>query len=121
MEKTATKAGSTADEAAQNKIYSYAKFASTHIAYPFAVETADIGPPRDMTWSYSWRTRSADALEDTGETTVCRLLRRPFLSKRKSSFLPKQQDHWMIHHIEAIYIFSFRILAFGFIAEEPWY
>ena len=37
---TATKPGAAAHKTAQNKIDKYSKLASTHIFYPFAIETA---------------------------------------------------------------------------------
>jgi len=37
---TATEPGAAAQKTAQNKIDKYAKLASTHIFYPFAIETA---------------------------------------------------------------------------------
>ena len=37
---TATKPGAAAQKTAQNKIDKYSKLASTHIFYPFAIETA---------------------------------------------------------------------------------
>ena len=40
MGDTATKPGAAAHKAAQNKVAKYDKLASTHIFYPFAIETA---------------------------------------------------------------------------------
>ena len=42
---TAAKQGGAGNKTAQNKIDKYAKLASTHIFYPFAVETADTMAP----------------------------------------------------------------------------
>ena len=44
IHKTAVKRAAAADEAAQNKIDTYAMLASTHIFYPFAIETAGTWP-----------------------------------------------------------------------------
>ena len=41
---TATKPGAAANNTAQNKIDNYAKLASTHIFYPFAMKRADMWP-----------------------------------------------------------------------------
>ena len=53
---TATKPGAAAQKTAQNKIDKYSKLASTHIFYPFAIETAG-------TWHEM-------AIELTQETTI---------------------------------------------------
>jgi len=42
IDNTATKPGAAAQKTAQNKIDNYSKFASTHIFYPFAIETVGI-------------------------------------------------------------------------------
>jgi len=71
IDSTATKPGATAHKTAQNKIDKYSKLASTHIFYPFAIETA--GTWREMaielTQEIGRRTCITNITEDTRETT----------------------------------------------------
>ena len=62
---TATKPGAAAHKTAQNKIDKYSKLASTHIFYPFAIETA--GMAIELTQEIGRRITTIT--EDTRETT----------------------------------------------------
>jgi len=82
---TATKPGAAALKTAQNKIEKYAKLASSHIFYPFAVETAG-------TWHYvaieltqEIGRRITKITEDTRETAFL-FQRLSILSKGMVSF-----------------------------------
>ena len=59
---TATKPGAAAQKTTQNKIDKYSKLASTHIFYPFAIETAG-------TWHEMAIELTQELTEDTPETT----------------------------------------------------
>ena len=67
---TATKPGAAAQMTAQNKIDKYSKLASTHIFYPFAIETA--GTWQEMAIELTkWIGRRITTItEDTREITV---------------------------------------------------
>jgi len=66
---TAAKPGGAANKTAQNKIDKYAKFASTHIFYPFAVETAGTWHHTATELTQEIGRRITAITEDTRETT----------------------------------------------------
>ena len=63
---TATKPGAAAQKTAQNKINKYSKLASTHIFYPFAIET--VGTWHEMAIELTQEIGTT-ITEDTRETT----------------------------------------------------
>ena len=65
---TAAKPGGAANKTAQNKIDKYAKFASTHIFYPFAVETAGTWHQVAIELTQEIGRRITAIMEDTRET-----------------------------------------------------
>ena len=66
---TATKPGAAAHKTAQNKIDKYSKLASTHIFYPFAIETAGTWHEMAIELTQEIRRRIITITEDTRETT----------------------------------------------------
>ena len=59
IEKTTVKPGAAGDKAAQNKIDKNARLASTHIFYPFSIETA------------KWKPRSKNCLTSRRPSMFC--------------------------------------------------
>jgi len=66
---TAAKPGGAANKTRQNKIDKYAKLASTHIFYPFAVETAGTWHHMAIKLIQEIGRRITAITEDTRETT----------------------------------------------------
>ena len=66
---TATKPGAAAQKTAQNKIDKYSKLASTHILYPFAIETAGTWHEMTIELTQEIGRRITTITEDTRETT----------------------------------------------------
>ena len=66
---TATKPGAAAQKTAQNKIDKYSKLASTHIFYPFAIETAGTWHEMAIELTQEIGRRITTIMEDTRETT----------------------------------------------------
>ena len=66
---TVTKPGAAAHKTAQNKIDKYSKWASTHIFYQFAIETAGIWHEMDIELTKEIGRRITTITEDTRETT----------------------------------------------------
>ena len=66
---TAAKPGGAAKKTAQNKIDKYAKLVSTHIFYPFAVETAGTWHQVAIELTQEIGRRITAIMEDTRETT----------------------------------------------------
>jgi len=66
---TATKPGAAAQKTAQNKIDKYSKLASTHIFYPFAIETAGTWHEMAIALTQEIGRRITTITEDTRETT----------------------------------------------------
>jgi len=66
---TATKPGAAAQKTAQNKIDKYSKLASTHIFYPFAIETAGTWHEMAIELTQEIGRRITIITEDTRETT----------------------------------------------------
>jgi len=66
---TATKPGAAAHKTAQNKIDKYSKLASTHIFYPFAVETAGTWHVMAIELTQEIGRHITTITEDTRETT----------------------------------------------------
>ena len=66
---TAAKPGGAANKTAQNKTVNYAKLASTHIFYPFAVETAGTWHHMAIELTQKIGRRITAITEDTRETT----------------------------------------------------
>jgi len=66
---TAAKRGGAASKTAENKIDKYAKLASTHIFYPFAVETAGTWHHIAIELTQEIGRRITAITEDTRETT----------------------------------------------------
>jgi len=66
---TATKLGAAAQKTAQNKIDKYCKLASTHIFYPFAIETAGTWHEMAIELRQEIGRRITTITEDTRETT----------------------------------------------------
>ena len=66
---TATKPGAAAQKTAQNKIDKYSKLASTHIFYPFAIETAGTWHEMAIELTQEIGRRITTIIEDTRETT----------------------------------------------------
>ena len=80
---TATKPGAAAQKTAQNKIDKYSKLASTHIFYPFAIETA--GRP-------TWHEMAIELTQEIGRriTTITEDIRETtFLVQRLSMALQR--------------------------------
>ena len=83
---TATKPGAAAQKTAQNKIDKYSKLATTHIFYPFAIETAG-----------TWHEMAIELTQETGRhiTTITEDTGRqhsfsntfPWLCKEEMRFL----------------------------------
>jgi len=67
---TATKPGAAALKTAQNEIDKYAKLASTHIFYPFAVETAGTWHDMAIELTQEIEKRITTITEDTRETKL---------------------------------------------------
>ena len=65
---TATKPGSAAQKTAQNKIDKYSKLASTHIFYPFAIETGGTWHEMAIELTQEIGRRITTITEDTRET-----------------------------------------------------
>ena len=66
---TATEPGAAAQKTAQNKIDKYSKLASTHIFYPFAIETAGTWHEMAIELTQEIGRRITTVTEDTQETT----------------------------------------------------
>jgi len=66
---TATKPGAAAQKTAQNKIDEYSKLASTHIFYPFVIETAGTWHEMAIELAQEIGSRITTITEDTRETT----------------------------------------------------
>jgi len=66
---TATKAGAAAQKTAQNKIDKYSKLASTHIFYPFAIETAGTWHEMAFELTHEIGRRITSITEDNQDTT----------------------------------------------------
>jgi len=66
---TATKPGAAAHKTAQNKIDKYSELASTHIFYPFAIETAGTWHEMAIELTLGTGRRITTITEDTWETT----------------------------------------------------
>ena len=66
---TATKTGAAAQKTAQNKTDKYSKLASTHIFYPFAIETAGTWHEVAIELTQEIGRRITTITEDTQETT----------------------------------------------------
>ena len=66
---TATKPGAAAQKTAQNKRDKYSKLASTHIFYPFAIETAGTWHEMAIELAQEIGWRITTITEDTRETT----------------------------------------------------
>ena len=66
---TATKPGTAAKKTAQNKIDKYYKLDSTHIFYPFAIETAGTWHEMAIQLTQEIGRRITTITEDTRETT----------------------------------------------------
>jgi len=66
---TATKPGAAAHKTARNKIDKYSKLASTHIFYPFAIETAGTWHEMAIELTQEIGRRITAITEDTRETT----------------------------------------------------
>ena len=66
---TATKLGAAAHKTAQNKIDKYSKLASTHIFYPFAIETVGAWHEMAIELTQEIGRRVITITEDTRETT----------------------------------------------------
>jgi len=66
---TATKPGAAAQKTAQNKIDMYSKLASTHIFYPFAIETAGRWHAMAIELTQEIGRRITTIIKDTRETT----------------------------------------------------
>jgi len=69
IDNTATKPGAAAQKTAQNKIDNYSKLASTHIFYPFAIETVGIWHEMAIELTQEIGRRITAITEDTRETT----------------------------------------------------
>jgi len=66
---TATKPGAAAQKTAQNKIDKYSRLASTHIFYPFAIETAGTWHEMAIELTQEIGRHITTITEDTQETT----------------------------------------------------
>jgi len=66
---TSTKPGAAAQKTAQNKIDKYSKLASTHIFYPFAIQTAGTWHQMATELTQEIGNRITTITEDTRETT----------------------------------------------------
>ena len=66
---TATKPGAAAHKTALNKIDKYSKLTSTHIFYPFAIETADTWHEMAIELMQEIGRRITAITEDAGEIT----------------------------------------------------
>jgi len=66
---TAAKPGAAAQKTVQNKIDKYSKLASTHIFYPFAIETAGTWHEMAIELTQQIGRRITSITEDTRETT----------------------------------------------------
>ena len=66
---TATKPGAAVHKTAQNKIDKYSKLASTHIFYPFDIETAGTWHEMVIELTQEIGRRITTITEDTRETT----------------------------------------------------
>ena len=85
---TATKPGAAAQKTAQNKTDKYSKLASTHIFYPFGIETAGTWHEMAIELTQEIGRRITTITEDTRETT-------PFhgSAKRKCGFFPQHHGN----------------------------
>jgi len=83
---TATKPGEAAQKTAQNKIDKYSRLASTHIFYPFAIETAGTWHEMAIELIQEIGRRITAITEDTRETTFL-FQRFPWLCKEEMRFL----------------------------------
>jgi len=68
--RTATKPGAAAQKTPQNKIDKYSKLASTHIFYPFAIETAGTWHEMAIELTHEIGRHITTITEDIRETTV---------------------------------------------------
>ena len=66
---TATKPGAAAQKTAQNKIDKYSRLASTHIFYPFAIETAGTWHEMAIELTQEIGRHITTITDDTRETT----------------------------------------------------
>ena len=91
---TAIKPGAAAQKTAQNKIDKYSKLASTHIIYPFAIETAGTWHEMAIELTQEIGRSITNVTEDNRETTFL-FQRFPWLCKEEMRFLsttPWQQS-----------------------------
>ena len=86
---TATKPGAAAHKTAQNKIDKYSKLASTHIFYPFAIETAGTWLEMAIELAQEIGRRITTITEDTRETSRHHSFSNafPWLCKEEMRFL----------------------------------
>jgi len=87
---TATKPGAAAHKTAQNKIDRYSKLASTHILYPFAIETAGTWHDMAIELTQEIGRHITTITEDTTETTF---LYHHGSAKKKCGFFPQHYGH----------------------------
>ena len=90
---TATKPGAAAQKTAQNKIDKYSKSASTHIIYPFAIETAGTWHEMAIELTQEIGRRITTITEDIRETTFLFQRLSVALQKRKCGFFPQHHGH----------------------------
>jgi len=86
----ATKPGAAAQKTAQNKIDKYSKFSSTHLFYPFAIETAGTWHKMAIELTQEIGKHIATITEDTRETT--------FLFQRLSLTMALQRGNAVSFH-----------------------
>ena len=83
---TATKPGAAAHKKAQNKIDKYSKLASTHIFYPFAIETAG-----------TWNEMAIELTQEIGRhiTTITEDTRRQHSLSNAFQWLCKEEMRFL--------------------------
>jgi len=89
---TASKPGAAANKTAQNKIDKYAILASTHIFYPFAVETAGTWYHMAIELTQEIGRRITAITEDTKETTF--LFQRLTLAVQRGNAVSFHNTIW---------------------------
>jgi len=89
---TATKPGAAAHKTAQNKIDKYSKLASTHIFYPFAIETAGTWHEMAIELTRDWQAYHHYHGRHPGDNIP---VPTPFhgSAKRKCGFFPQHLGH----------------------------
>ena len=97
---TATKPGAAAQKSVQNKIDKYSKLASTHIFYPFAIETAGTWHEMAIELTQEIGRRITTITEDTWETTFLFQRRTGKVRQSETDVLPlcyatKQLTYYM--------------------------